>query len=130
MSALAPITITYSPHCQIIMRGFFFDEHQLWFTKNCVTATKLGGAMSGISTRLGWFLGMAMGSVIFSAMLSKLYRHSTRMVQSAMQNIFGISMFLGTVNKLRLEASNAVESAVSEAKIYVQNSPVVNPFKT
>ena len=44
--------------------------------------------------------------------LSGLYRHSTRMVQSAMQDIFGISMSLGTVNNLRLEASNAVKNAV------------------
>jgi transposase len=52
------------------------------------------------------------------------------MVQSAMLNIFGISMSLGTVNNLRLEASNAVESAVEEAKIYVQNSEVVGADET
>jgi hypothetical protein len=47
-----------------------------------------------------------------------------------MQDLFGISMSLGTVNNLRLEASNAVESAVSEAKIYVQNSTVVGADET
>lgn len=36
----------------------------------------------------------------------------------------------GTVNNLRLEASNAVESAVEEAKIYVQNSQVVGADET
>ncbi|MDF5733393.1 MAG: transposase, partial [Rhizonema sp. PD38] len=51
-------------------------------------------------------------------------------VQSAMQDIFGIPMSLGTVNKLRLEASSAVESVVSEAKVYVQNSPVVGADET
>ncbi len=43
-----------------------------------------------------------------NTVLSRLYRHSQRMVHSAMQDILGISMSLGTVNKLRLEASNAV----------------------
>ncbi len=64
------------------------------------------------------------------AVLSGLYRHSTRMVQSAMQDIFGITMCLGTVNKLRLEASDAIESAVLEVKTYVQNSPVVGADET
>jgi transposase len=64
------------------------------------------------------------------AVLSGLYRHSTRMVQSAMQDIFGVTMCLGTVNKLRLEASDAIESAVLEAKTYVQNSPVVGADET
>lgn len=52
------------------------------------------------------------------------------MVQSAMQDIFGITMCLGTVNKLKLEASDAIESAVLEAKTYVQNSPVVGADET
>ena len=64
------------------------------------------------------------------SVLSGLYRHSQRMVQSAMQNLLGISMSLGTVNKLRLEASRAVESAVNEAKIYIQNAPVVGADET
>ncbi|MHC5721695.1 MAG: IS66 family transposase, partial [Nostoc sp.] len=68
--------------------------------------------------------------VAIVTVLSGLYRHSQRMVQSAMQDIFGISMSLGTVNNLRLEASFAVESAVEEAKIYVQNSLVVGADET
>jgi transposase len=68
--------------------------------------------------------------VALVAVFSGLYRHSTRMVQSAMQDIFGITMCLGTVNKLRLEASDAIESAVWEAKTYVQNSPVVGADET
>lgn len=39
-------------------------------------------------------------------------------------------MSLGTVNKLRLEASNALENAVCEAKIYVQNSDIVGADET
>jgi len=74
--------------------------------------------------------GYGVRVVALVTVLSGLYRHSTRMVQSAMQDIFGISMSLGTVNNLRLEASNAVESAVEEAKIYVQNSEVVGADET
>ena len=39
-------------------------------------------------------------------------------------------MSLGMVNKLRLEASSALESIVEEAKTYVQNSPVVGADET
>lgn len=74
--------------------------------------------------------GYGVRVVALVAVLSGLYRHSTRMVQSAMQDIFGITMCLGTVNKLRLEASDAIESAVLEAKTYVQNSPVVGADET
>ncbi|KAB8316714.1 IS66 family transposase [Tolypothrix campylonemoides VB511288] len=74
--------------------------------------------------------GYGVRVVALVAVLSGLYRHSQRMVQSAMQDIFGIPMSLGTVNKLRLEASSAVESVVSEAKVYVQNSPVVGADET
>lgn len=74
--------------------------------------------------------GYGVRVVALVTVLSGLYRHSTRMVQNAMQDIFGISMSLGTVNNLRLEASNAVKSAVEEAKIYVQNSRVVGADET
>ncbi len=52
------------------------------------------------------------------------------MVQSAMSNVFGIPMSLGTVNKLRMEASSALETIVEEAKIYVQRSRVVGADET
>lgn len=68
--------------------------------------------------------------VAMIAVLSGLYRHSQRMVQSAMSNVFGIPMSLGTVNKLRFEASSALESIVEEAKTYVQNSRVVGADET
>jgi len=42
-----------------------------------------------------------------------------------MQEIFNIRLSLGTINKLRMEASTAVEKAVDEAKIYIQNAAVV-----
>lgn len=62
--------------------------------------------------------------------LSGAYRHSQRMVQSAMQDLFGVSMSLGTVNSLRMEASVAVATPVAEAQKYVQQQPVVGADET
>jgi transposase len=60
--------------------------------------------------------------VALVAVLSGLYRHSQRTVKIAMAEIFDIRLSLGTINKLRMEASNAVEKAVEEAKTYIQNA--------
>lgn len=68
--------------------------------------------------------------VAMVALLSGVYRHSQRMVQSAMLDLFWISMSLGTVNSLRQEASAAVADAVEEAKKYVQHSYVVGADET
>ncbi|MEG4812789.1 IS66 family transposase [Microcoleus sp. F8-D3] len=64
------------------------------------------------------------------ALLSGLYRNSHRMVQNALADLFGISISLGTVNKLRLEASNAVADCVDEAKAYIQQQEVVAADET
>ncbi|RUS92267.1 IS66 family transposase ISH10B [Dulcicalothrix desertica PCC 7102] len=74
--------------------------------------------------------GYGVRVVAMVALLSGLYRNSHRMVQSALADLFGISMSLGTVNKLRLEASNAVATCVEEAKLYVQHSKVVGADET
>jgi len=74
--------------------------------------------------------GYGVRVVALVAVLSGLYRHSQRMVQNAMSDVFGIPMSLGTVNKLRLEASSALETIVESAKIYVQNAPVVGADET
>ncbi|MHC5937073.1 IS66 family transposase [Nostoc sp.] len=74
--------------------------------------------------------GYGVRVVALVTVLSGLYRHSQRMVQSAMVDVFGINMSLGTVNNLRLEASKKKESAVESAKIYVQNSRVVGADET
>ena len=66
--------------------------------------------------------GYGVRVVAMVALLSGVYRNSQRMVQSAMQDLFGISISLGTVNTLRLEASNAVARCVDEAKQYVQQN--------
>jgi hypothetical protein len=47
-----------------------------------------------------------------------------------MKEVFGVSMSLGTVNKLRLEASNAVASCVDEAKLYIQSAQAVGADET
>ncbi len=59
-----------------------------------------------------------------------MYRNSQRMVQSAMQEVFGIAISLGTVNKLRFEASDAVTTYVDEAKQYIHCSKVVGADET
>ena len=64
------------------------------------------------------------------ALLSGLYRHSQRMVVSAMADLFEVSMSLGSVNNLRQEASRAVAKAVEEAQQYVQQQPVVGADET
>jgi hypothetical protein len=52
------------------------------------------------------------------------------MVQSALSELFGISMSLGTVNRLRLEANEAIANCVDEAKLYVQQQPIVGADET
>jgi hypothetical protein len=64
------------------------------------------------------------------ALLSGVYRNSQRMVQSALADLFGISMSLGTVNTLRIEASDALANCVAQAKLYVQQQPVVGADET
>ena len=64
------------------------------------------------------------------ALLSVVYRNSQRMVQSPLADLFAIPMSLGTVNKLRKEASSAVASCVDEAKLYVQQQEVVGADET
>ena len=69
--------------------------------------------------------GYGVQVVAMVALLSGVYRNSQRMVQSALADLFGVSMSLGTVNTLRVEASNALANCVDEAKQYVQQQPVV-----
>jgi len=59
-----------------------------------------------------------------------MYRHSHRMVVSALSDLFGVKMSLGTVNRMRKEASEAVSAPVEEAKAYVQSAPIVGADET
>jgi transposase len=68
--------------------------------------------------------------VAITAVLSGMYRHSQRMVQSAMQDVFGVEMSLGSVNNLRQEASDAVADPVAAAVKYVQQQSVVGADET
>jgi len=52
------------------------------------------------------------------------------MVKTAMQEIFNIRLSLGTIDKLRTEASASVEKALEEAKTYIQNAAVVSAHET
>jgi hypothetical protein len=74
--------------------------------------------------------GYGVRVVAMVALLSGVYRNSHRMVQSALSELFDISISLGTVNKLRLEASNAVALCVDEAKLYVQQQACVGADET
>ena len=97
--------------------------HQL-FCANCGASTR-AKLPSDVNPS-----GYGVRVVALVAVLSGLYRHSTRMVQNAMADVFGIAMSLGTVNKLKFEASSALESCVHEAKVYVQNQQVVGADET
>lgn len=64
------------------------------------------------------------------SLLSGMYRHSHRMVASAMSDLFGVKMSVGTVNRLRTEGSEAVSEAVEEAQTYVQQAQIVGADET
>ena len=81
--------------------------------------------------------GYGVRVVAIVSLLSGVYPHGTRMVHgwckvrdSELFDIFDISMSLGTVNKLRQEASVAVASCVDEAKLYVRQQYVVGADET
>ncbi len=57
-------------------------------------------------------------------------RHDHRMVVAAMSDFFGVKMSVGSVNRLRTEASQAVAMPVTEAQAYVQQQPLVGADET
>lgn len=68
--------------------------------------------------------------VCIVSLMSGMYRHSHRMVVSAMSDLFGVKISLGSINRLRTEASKAVSRSVEEAKVYVQSAPIVGADET
>jgi transposase len=64
------------------------------------------------------------------ALLSGIYRQSHRLVQQLLWDCFGVEIAVGTVQRLRQEASLAVAAAVDEVQQYVQSSPVVGVDET
>ncbi len=59
------------------------------------------------------------------SVMSGVYRYSHRMIVSAMSDFFGVYLSLGSVNRLRTEASSAKSAAVEEAKAYIQSAPTI-----
>ena len=68
--------------------------------------------------------------VALVSLMSGVYRHSHRMIVSAMSDFFGVNISLGTVNRLRNEASVALSSAVDSAKTYIQSAEKVGADET
>ena len=68
--------------------------------------------------------------VALVSLMSGVYRHSHRMIVSGMWDFFGISISLGTVNRLRNEASQALSSGVESAKSYIQSASQVGADET
>ncbi len=64
------------------------------------------------------------------AVLSGQYRQSHRMVQELMNELFGVELSVGSINRLRQESSDAVAAAVAEAQVYVQAQSNVNMDET
>jgi len=64
------------------------------------------------------------------ALLSGLYRQSHRMVQQLLSELFGIEISVGSINRLRMEASDAVALPVIQAWDYVQAQANVNIDET
>lgn len=74
--------------------------------------------------------GYGLRVVSMVSLMSGMYRHSHRMVLSAMSDFFGVKMSLGSVNRLRTEASEAVSRPVDEAQTYIQSAPIVGADET
>ena len=68
--------------------------------------------------------------VAIVAVLSGMYRHSHRMVVSTLSDLFGVKIALGTVNRLRQEASESLEVPVDEAASYLRSAPIVGADET
>ncbi|MEW6737273.1 MAG: IS66 family transposase [Acidobacteriota bacterium] len=74
--------------------------------------------------------GYGVRVIAIAAILSGLYRLSERMLQTAMKDLFGVTMALGTVNALRQETSSAIAAPVEQAAEYVKQQPIINSDET
>jgi len=64
------------------------------------------------------------------AVLSGQYRQSHQMVQVLLQDLFGVEISTGSINRLRQESSQAVAAAVQATYDYVQAQAHVNMDET
>jgi transposase len=89
----------------------------------------------GALTR-AWDEGIINGSgygervVAHVAVLSGQYRQSHQMVQELMDELFGVKISVGSINRLRQESSEAVAPVVDEAHEYVRGQQSVNMDET
>jgi transposase len=97
------------------------EEHRL----HQLTSEKCGQETRAVLPETVEACGYGERVVAVVSVLNGMYRHSHRMVGSALSDLFGLRMSLGTVNRLRKEASSAVSAPVEEAKAYVQSAPIV-----
>jgi transposase len=102
-------------------------EHQFYpITCTCCGKENQAPEMTEIiskgryGTRVGGYVGL----------FSSQYRQSYRQIQKIMEAVFGIEISLGTINRLRIEVSEAVSSAVVEAISYNQQQPTVGVDET
>ena len=102
------------------------EEHRLHqlVCSQCGTATRASlpeeVSPSGYGSR----------AVAIVSLISGMYRHSHRMVVSALWDLLRIKMSVGTINRLRSEASDSVATAVAQAQEYVQQQPLVGADET
>ncbi len=68
--------------------------------------------------------------VAIVSLLNGMYRHSHRMVVSAMSDLFGVKMSVGSINRLRRQASEAIAIPVAQAQEYVQQQPIIGADET
>ncbi|MEB3212275.1 MAG: IS66 family transposase [Leptolyngbyaceae bacterium] len=79
-----------------------------------------GVSVSGNGERLSAVVGL----------LSGVYRQSHAQVQGLMQEVFGIRLSYGGVNRLRGEMSEAIRPMVEQAKAYVCQQPLLHSDET
>ncbi len=66
----------------------------------------------------------------YVGLLSREYRQSYRQIQKVLAAVFGISMSLGTINRLHNEVSEVLREAVNEAIECVQHQQMVGVDET
>jgi transposase len=102
-------------------------EHQFFsMTCNCCGQENQASSMSQIISQGGYGTRVA----AYVGLFSSQYRQSYRQIQNIMAAVFGIEMSLGSINRLRIEVSESVSSAVIAAIGYVQQQPIVGVDET
>lgn len=76
----------------------------------------------------GRHYGERLSSVV--SWLSGCYRQSHRMVQQLLEELFGVHLSTGQINRLRQEMSQALEPPVAEVQAYLQQQNVLGSDET